>query len=175
MIVIFSYNGKITITVTSDEKSMPDLDVFSNYIRDSANEMEKVVHDFEKKGKQKKKKVKKKKKAESDLLFEKVKAFLKKNPKFLRPDSGIYQFNVNGGTTAEWQVNFSKAPGSIRRGKAKNPDATLTIKDEHLAKIGRGEMKLQTAMIQGRLKVDGDYDRALQLGKILMKILNEQK
>ena len=35
-------------------------------------------------------------------------------------------------------------------------------------------MKLQTAMIQGRLTVDGDYNRAMQLGKILMKILKEQ-
>jgi WS/DGAT/MGAT family acyltransferase len=174
MIVVFSYNGKITITVTSDEKSMPDLDVFSNYIRESANETEKVVLDYEKKGKQKKKKSVKKQKAESDLLFENVKAYLKKNPTFLRPDSGVYQFNVNGTANAQWQVNFSKAPGTIRKGKAKNPDATFTIKDKHLAKIGRGEMKLQTAMIQGRLTVDGDYNRAMQLGKILMKILKEQ-
>lgn len=175
MIVIFSYNGKITITVTSDEKSMPDLDVFSNYIRESANETEKVVLQYEKKGKRKKNKIAKKEKAESDLLFEKVKSYLKKNPTFLRPDSGVYQFNVNGTANAQWQVNFSKAPGSIRKGKAKNPDATFTIKDEHLAKIGRGEMKLQTAMIQGRLTVDGDYNKAMQLGKILMKILKEQK
>ena len=175
MITVLSYNGKITITTTSDENSMPDLDVFSNYIRESANEMEKTVHKFEKSAKKKKKKTPIKQKVESDILFEKVKKYLKKNPKFLRPNSGVYQFNVNGTTDSQWQVDFTKPPGSIRKGKVKSPDATFSIKDEHLAKIGRGELKLQTAMIQGRLTVDGDYKKAMQLGKILMKILKEDE
>jgi len=174
MIAVFSYNGKVTITTTSDEKSMPDLDVFSNYIRDSANELEKEILKYQKKGKPKSKVAAKKLKAESDFVFDEVKKYLKKNPKFLRPDSGIYQFNVNGTTDSQWQINFSKPPGSIRKGKAKNPDAIFSIKDQHLAKIGRGELKLQTAIVQGRLTVDGDYSKAMKLGKILMKILKEK-
>lgn len=175
MIAIFSYDGKMTISVTSDEKSMPDLDVFSNYIRDSANELETHILKYQKSGKKKKKtkKAPAKQKAESDFVFDILKKYLKKNPKFLRPDSGIYQFNVNGTTDSQWQVNFSKPPGSVRKGAAKKPDAIFSIKDEHLAKIGRGELKLQTAMVQGRLTVEGDYTKAMQLGKILMKILKD--
>lgn len=174
MIAVFSYNGKVTITTTSDEKSMPDLDVFSNYIRESANELEKEILKFEKTGKKKKKATVKKAKAESDFLFAEVKKYLKANPKFLRPDSGVYQFNVNGTTDSQWQINFTKPPGTIKKGAAKNPDAVFSIKDEHLAKIGRGELKLQTAMLQGRLTVDGDYSKAMKLGNILMKILKDK-
>jgi len=174
MIAVLSYNGKVTITTTSDEKSMPDLDIFSNYIRESANELETEILKYEKKEKKKKKAPANKVKAESDFVFTDLKKYLKKNPKFLRPDSGVYQFNVSGATDSQWQINFSKPPGSIRKGRAKNPDAIFNIKDQHLAKIGRGELKLQTAMVQGRLTVEGDYAKAMKLGKILMKILNDK-
>ncbi len=177
MIAVFSYDGRVTITTTSDENSMPDLDTLSNYIRESANELEKEIKLYEKNGKKKSKdgKKKKKKKSESEFLFKNVQTYLKENPEFLRPDSGSYQFVVTGESETNWMVNFSKPPGSIKRGTLKNPDATFKIKDEHLAKIGRGELKLQTAMIQGRLTVEGDYQKAMQLGKILMKILKESK
>jgi len=178
MIAVLSYNGKVTITTTSDIKSMPDLSTFSNYIRDSANELEEIVLKYEKTGKKNSaaaKSKKKKQKLESDAVFEKVKKYLKENPKFLRPDTGIYQFEVKGATTNHWQLLFNKPPGTVRRGKAKNPDATLKIKDEHLAKIGRGELKLQTAFMQGRLSIDGDSAKAMKLANVLMKILKASK
>ncbi len=175
MIAVLSYDGRVTITTTSDEKSMPDLDTLSNYIRESANDLEKEILNYNKNGKKRKAPKPKKLKASSDFVFELVKKYLKENPTFLRPDSGRYQFVVTGDTETLWQVNFSKAPGSIRKGKMKDPDATFTIKDEHLTKIGHGKLKLQTAMVQGRLSVDGDLQRAMQLGKILMKILKENK
>ncbi|MEL6867238.1 MAG: wax ester/triacylglycerol synthase family O-acyltransferase, partial [Bacteroidota bacterium] len=40
IITVFSYNGLITISPTSDAKTMPDIDIFSRYIRESANELE---------------------------------------------------------------------------------------------------------------------------------------
>lgn len=175
MIAVFSYDGRVTITTTSDEKSMPDLDVFSNYIRESANELETEILKYEKAGKKKKKVAKKKKKVESDFVFQNLKNYLEANPDFLRPDSGLYQFNVTGENDSIWEVDFQNPPGKIKKGAATNPDATFTIKDEHLAKVGRGELKLQTAMIQGRLTVDGDFEKAMKLGKILMKILKSTK
>jgi len=34
-----------------------------------------------------------------------------------------------------------------------------------------GELDVQTAFIQGRLKIDGDFDQAMRLAKILGKML----
>jgi len=178
MIAVLSYDGKVTITTTSDTNSMPDLSVFSTYIRDSANELEKLILKYDKASK-KKSSTKTKKtsvKAESDKVFDTVKKYLKANPAFLRPDTGIYQFEVKVGSAVNyWQLLFNKPPGTVRRGKAKNPDATLTIKDEHLAKIGRGQLKLQTAFMQGRLSIDGDSTKAMKLAAVLMKIINASK
>jgi WS/DGAT/MGAT family acyltransferase len=42
---VLSYNGTITISPTSSKNLMPDLDVFTKYILDSANELEAAVHE----------------------------------------------------------------------------------------------------------------------------------
>ena len=48
MMPIFSYNGTISISPTSSANLMPDLDVFTRYIRESANELEEAVQEREK-------------------------------------------------------------------------------------------------------------------------------
>lgn len=42
---IFSYNGTLSISPTSSANLMPDLDVFTRYIRESANELEQAIND----------------------------------------------------------------------------------------------------------------------------------
>jgi len=169
IITIFSYNGLVTISPTSDAKTMPDIDVFSRYLRESANELEAAIL---KQGKRKKKVVKKAaaKKPKSDAMFQHVKKQLKANAEFIKPNNGLFQFHVTGPVTADWKINLNKSPGDVRRGKAKNPDATFTISDEHLMRVATGKLNLQTAFIQGRLSIEGDNMRAMKLGTILSKL-----
>ena len=70
----------------------------------------------------------------------------------------------------EWKIDLNKSPGTVTKGKAKSPDVTLTVADEHLVRIGTGKLSLQAAFIQGRLKIDGDSARAMKLGAILGKL-----
>ena len=49
IIAAFSYNGNVSITATSDAKTMPDADKFARYIRESANELEKIILNKQKK------------------------------------------------------------------------------------------------------------------------------
>jgi hypothetical protein len=42
---ICSYNGTLSISPTSSVNLMPDLDVFTRYIRESANELELAVQE----------------------------------------------------------------------------------------------------------------------------------
>ena len=166
IITIFSYNGLVTISPTSDVKSMPDLDDFTRYIREAANELEAAIL---KRGK--KKAVKKKpKKAKSDALFQHFKKELKAAAKFIKPNNGLFQFHVTGDVETFWRVDLNKSPAVVRKGKVAQPDVTFTIKDEHLMKIGTGKTTLQTAFIQGRLKIDGDSGKAMKLGTIISKL-----
>lgn len=166
IITVFSYNGLITISPTSDAKTMPDIDIFTRYIRESANELEAAALKL----KDKKRKTKKvPTKAKSDALFAHVKEQLKANAEHIKPNNGLFQFNVTGDVPREWKIDLNKSPGEVRKGQAKDPDVTFTIADEHLYRIGKGEMNLQTAFIQGRLKIKGDSSKAMKLGTILSK------
>ena len=167
IITILSYNGFLTISPTSDAKTMPDIDNFTRYIRESANELEAAIL---KRGKKKEAAKKKPTKAKSDALFAHFKKEIKAAVKFIKPNNGLFVFHVTGDVETFWQVNLNKSPGTVLKRKAKNPDATFVIKDEHLMKIGMGKMNLQTAFIQGRLKIDGDSGKAMKLGAIISKL-----
>ncbi|MEM6800108.1 MAG: wax ester/triacylglycerol synthase family O-acyltransferase [Bacteroidota bacterium] len=167
IITVFSYDGLITLSPTSDAKTMPDIDIFTRYLRESANELEEAASKI----KEKKSATKKvPAKAESDALFAHLKKELKANAEHIKPNNGLFQFNVTGDVPREWKIDLNKSPGVVRKGKAANPDVTFTIADKHLTRIGRGKMNLQAAFIQGRLKIDGDSAKAMKLGTILSKL-----
>ncbi|MBK9737511.1 MAG: wax ester/triacylglycerol synthase family O-acyltransferase [Saprospiraceae bacterium] len=169
IITILSYDGHITISPVSDANSMPDLDNFTRYIWESANELEEAITEYQKK--KKKPAPKRKTKPESEKLFVALDKFLKTLPDNGKPKSGVFQFNVKGLHLMEWIVDISVYPGKAYKGSAENPDATFTIEEEHLLKIAAGKLDVQTAFIQGRLKIDGDFDQAMRMGKLLGKML----
>lgn len=168
IITIFSYDGKVTMSATSDAKSMPDVDVFVKYLRESANEMEEAV---KKMGvRKKKKKAKQIKKSIVKPVFDHLRKQLKANAEFIKPDNGIFLFNITGEEEVLYKIDLNKSPATIRKGSAADPDVTLTVKAKHLVQIGSGKLKLQTAFVQGRLKIEGASEKALKLGSILSKL-----
>ncbi len=177
IITVLSYNGNITISPTSDIKSMPDLEKFSDYILEEANALEKDILAYEKRGKKVKTSptAKKPKKTEADYFFEFVRNHLKKNPTFLKKPVGLFQFNISGSTPSHWQLNLKKKPGSVRKGIAKNPDVIVKIKEEHLLKVARKKLNLATAFVQGRIKLDGDSQVGMKLASILSQFPTYEK
>ncbi len=172
IITILSYDGYVTISPTSDVNSMPDLDNFTKYLRESANELEAAIlaHTTKKESN----KPKKITKPASEKLFIDLGKFLKLMPDNGKPKSGIFQFSVKGDQPSKWIVDISKYPGTVVKGEIEKPDATFSVEEEHLMKIASGKLDVQTAFIQGRLKVDGDFDQAMKLAKILGKMLAEK-
>lgn len=172
IITILSYDGHVTVSPFSDTNSMPDLDNFTLYIRESANELEAAILEFQKQ-KAKKKAPAKRKTPPSNKLFADFNKFLKAMPDNGKPKSGVFLFNVKteAEQTLEWTVDISKFPGEAKKGKPENADATFTIAEEHLMNISDGQLDVQTAFIQGRLKIDGDFDQAMRLANILGKML----
>lgn len=165
IITIFSYNGEVTISSTSDNNSMPDIDIFSRYIRESANELEEEI--LKHKDQIAKKKIRKNEKPKSDKFFVYLRKYLKENANKIKPNNGIFQFNVAGPVSSEWVVNLDKSPGTIKRGMVKDPDATFTVQEKNLMRLAKGDLNVQTAFIQGRLAVGGDNAKAMKFGKIL--------
>ena len=99
---------------------------------------------------------------------------MKKQPKTEEPKGGIYQFNVTGHVPTEWKIDLNTVPGTVVMGSSISPDVVFIIEDEHLMKIKTGKLNIQTAFIQGRLKIEGDFAQALRLGKILGKMIQTE-
>lgn len=170
IITILSYDGQVTVSPVSDVKSMPDLDDFTRYIWESANELEAAIQEHAK-NKEKKKTETKAKKPASEKMFLRLRKFLKEMPDNGKPKSGVFQFKVTGYIESEWVVDISTYPGTVTAGKTSSPDAIFTIDEEHLLRIADGTLDVQSAFIQGRLKIDGNFEMAMKLAKILGKML----
>ncbi len=170
IIAAFSYNGQVSITTTSDAKTMPDADVFSRYIRESANELEEQIQNL---GATKSNaKPSKQKKSKSTLFFNTLKKFLKDNPKQVKAHKGIYCIKVGlGATTETWEIDLTKSKAIIKKNKNLDPKVLVEIEDEILYALYKGKLLLDELQIQGRIKLTGTAAGKTKLIKLLTAFL----
>lgn len=171
IITILSYQDQITISPTSDKKSMPDVKIFSDYILDSANELEECVHKYEKTKGKIDRKIKKSKVAKPNTYFTKLRKHIKANPKAFDGLSGKIQFLIKGPEPVDYLLNLdaAKTP-TVRKVRAKEFNASFTLLDEHLKKIEMGTLDYDTALLQGRLIITGDEGLAKKVVEVFQKI-----
>jgi diacylglycerol O-acyltransferase len=154
IIAAFSYNGQVSITTTSDAKTMPDADIFSVYIRESANELEELIQNI---GKKKVIALKtSKKKSKSSPFFTTLKKFLKSNPELVKKYKDVYHVELGVGPHIEgWELNLTKAEISIKKKKNLDPKVLIEIEDDSLYALYKGKLLLEELKIQGRIKLIG--------------------
>ncbi|MEO1548366.1 MAG: WS/DGAT domain-containing protein, partial [Bacteroidota bacterium] len=154
IIAAFSYNGVISITTTSDAKTMPDAYVFSRYIRESANELEQLILTQAKsKGADKKEAPQK---SESTVFFNALKRYVKKEVALVKKFKGIYHINVDLGARSEcWEINLSSEPATVKKTKNLDPKTVLDIEDANLYALYKKKLLFEELKIQQRLKMTG--------------------
>lgn len=166
IIAAFSYNGQVSITTTSDANTMPDADKFSRYVRESANELEKLI---KKKGK--KKTVTAIVKSKSTPFFTALKKYSKNNST-LKKYGGLYEIQINLGNTKEfWQLDLTKKEGVIKKQKVLKPKASLLIDDENLYDLYKGKLLMEELKIQGRIKLQGQEKYKTKLMLLMTEFL----
>jgi putative sterol carrier protein len=169
LITVLSYNGVLSISPISSPAVMPDLDVFARYLRESANELEAaaipdreavaVIDEATSRAAQ-----------EATRAFvDKMRSTLEQAPKDRSLGDGRFQLCITGASDQRWTVDLGER--SVREGNGKSADATLTIRDAHLAEILRGNLDPQIAFVQGKLRVDGDINKAIEFGALLPKVV----
>lgn len=153
IIAAFSYNGSVTITATSDAKTMPDADKFARYIRESANELEKLILKNQKKGKTTKTV---KEKSKSASFFPTLKRYLNKETEVAKKYKGVYHIEVDMGVTSEcWEINLTQDTVRVRKTKNLDPKVLVEIEDENLYHLYKGRLLFDELKIQQRLKLSG--------------------
>ncbi|NNC49037.1 MAG: DUF1298 domain-containing protein, partial [Flaviramulus sp.] len=170
IIAAFSYNGQVSITTTSDAKTMPDADVFSKYIRESANELETQIANLGK-GKSATRTTQKIKSISSPF-FTALKKYLKDNPKEVKAYKGLYHIQVDlGNTTEGWELDLTKTTAVIKKKKNLDPKILVEIQDENLLALYKGKLLLEELKIQGRIKITGTAAGKTKIMKLLTAFL----
>jgi alkyl sulfatase BDS1-like metallo-beta-lactamase superfamily hydrolase len=166
IIAAFSYNGLVSITTTSDAKTMPDADKFSRYIRESANELEEVILE-----KEKEKTKSKVQQLKSTAFFTAFKKYLNEDEKMRKQHIGLYDFHL-GKSDLNYQLGIAEESVSFRKKETTKPLVKIEIDDENLSNLYKKKLLLDEVMIQGRIKITGtkkNSDKFLKLLSIFLE------
>lgn len=170
IIAAFSYDGMFTITTTSDQKTMPDAHVFSRYIRESANELEKLILSREKKKSSDNKETLQQSK--STAFFNALKRYLKKEPEVAKKYKGVYHIEVEMGAHGEcWKIDLTKDPAIVKKTKFLDPKTLLEIEDSNLYALYKKKLVFDELKIQQRLKLTGSVTDKNKFTKLLKAFL----
>jgi len=173
IIAAFSYNGQVSITTTSDSKTMPDADLFSKYVRESANELELLIQNLGSKKAASRDTASKKIKTKSTPFFTALRKFLKDNPELVKKCKGEYHIQIGKGETTEgYDLDLTKAEAVVRKRKNLDPKVLLEIEDENLYDLYKGQYLLEELKIQGRIKMTGTVANKTKCTKLLTAFLD---
>ena len=171
IIAAFSYNGLISITTTSDARTMPDAYLFSRYIRESANELEALILNAHKKKGTEKPEVKQK--SESTVFFNALKRYLKKHPELAKKYKGVFHINVDMGSSSEsWEIDLTKATPSVKKATVLEPKTVLEIEDENLYALYKKKLLFDELKIQQRLKLTGTVANKRKISQLVKTFLD---
>ncbi|GER60212.1 diacylglycerol O-acyltransferase [Patiriisocius marinus] len=171
IIAAFSYNGSITITTTSDAKTMPDADLFSRHIRASANELETLIKKVSKKKTADDKKAAKEK-SKSTVFFNAIKRYYKKETALAKKYKGVYHINVDMGITSEcWEINLSEDAVVVKKTKNLDPAILIEIEDANLHALYKGNLLLDELKIQQRIVMLGSATNKNKFTNLLRAFL----
>ena len=170
IIAAFSYNGKISITTTSDKRTMPDCYVFSRYIRESANELEELILGSQKKKSPAGKPTKQK--SESTAFFNALRRYLKKETGLIKKYQGVYHVHVDMGATSEcWEIDLTKEAATIKKTTTLDPKTVLEIEDANLYALYKKKLLFDELKIQQRLKLSGTVGNKRKLTNLIKAFL----
>lgn len=93
-----------------------------------------------------------------------AKELLRRMPEALDPEAAagteaVIQYEISDPT---YQV-LKDGSLSVHDGRAENPDLTVSISDENLLRLFRGQLNPMSALMTGKIKVKGDMMLAQRL------------
>nr|XP_041633454.1 hydroxysteroid dehydrogenase-like protein 2 [Drosophila kikkawai] len=105
-------------------------------------------------------------------LFQKIESLL--SPEIVSKTQAVFQFNISGAEQGTWFLDLKNGSGSCGSGTpSAAPDATLSMNSENFFNMFSGKLKAAPAYMSGKLKISGDFQKALKLEK-LMKALKSK-
>ncbi|XP_030370059.1 hydroxysteroid dehydrogenase-like protein 2 [Scaptodrosophila lebanonensis] len=105
-------------------------------------------------------------------LFRKIESLL--SAEIVTKTQAVYQFNISGAEQGTWFLDLKNGTGACGTGQPPSaPDATLSMNSQNFFDMFSGKLKAAPAYMSGKLKISGDFQKALKLEK-LMKALKSK-
>ncbi|XP_064555323.1 hydroxysteroid dehydrogenase-like protein 2 [Drosophila montana] len=105
-------------------------------------------------------------------LFKKIESLL--SAEIVSKTQAVFQFNISGAKQGTWFLDLKNGTGACGTGAPPaTPDATLTMNSNNFFDMFSGKLKAAPAYMSGKLKISGDFQKALKLEK-LMKALKSK-
>ena len=102
-----------------------------------------------------------------DIIEKKIAKRLKEHPERATAIGTKVAVVLTGEDGGRWILDCSKLPASVKKDAKSKADTTITMSGENLVKISEGSLNAVSAFMFGKLKVHGDLNIAVKLGKIL--------
>jgi len=87
-------------------------------------------------------------------------------PEAARGLKAVYQLHLTGDGGGVWHLVVLDQTCKILPGAASQPSATISLSSQDWEALAAGQLDAMTAVLQGRLKVDGDMGLATRLPEL---------
>lgn len=105
-----------------------------------------------------------------DEIYTMVARVIEQNPsRFNTPDTVTADLIITGESSGVIGATIKNGKTRVKKGSNIKPDATVTISGENLAKLLQGKLKPFMALLSGKIKVTGDYDKLMKVMKSMRK------
>jgi len=79
----------------------------------------------------------------------------------------VIQFELNGDGGGQWYVSIANGELKVNIGQAANPNVTLSLAAQDYVAIVNGDLNPMQALMQGRVRVQGDAALLMKLRSAL--------
>ena len=94
-------------------------------------------------------------------------AQMKENPARAKEINAIFQFSISGDGGGTWCVDMTTEGGQVTEGENPAAKCVVTTDAGTFVQVASGKMQGTQAFLMGKLKIKGDMNLAMKLGKVL--------
>lgn len=99
-------------------------------------------------------------------LFKSIEASL--SEELVGKTKALYHFKVTGNEAGDWFVDLREGKGACGKGECPGKaDAILTMDSKNFFDMFSGKLKPTTAYMMGKLKIQGNLQKAMKLEKLM--------
>ncbi len=100
-----------------------------------------------------------------EKIFQKMEQKLLERKEKLTDVGALVKFDISGPDGGIWIVDLNNETLGVREGDD-DANCTFTASDDNFVKLIKREMKPETAILTGKVKISGDFMLAMQLSEL---------